>query len=276
MTDVDVAAARAHHGHHASRHHLRGARRRARVGSGRRVVVLPRRGRPARRTSRCSARSLPLRRLRARSGPATASSPARSSSKTCWTSRCTAADVVEALGLDEAAPHRPLDGRDDRGRDGGRGAGPAYGRLVLIAPLGLWLDDHPITDIYSLLPFEFPPLLFHDPAAGTALMAGGARLQRHRGDQDVPHRQQPPARHRRQDPVPDPRPRGWRSGSTASPTRPCSCGATTTDTCRRRTPRLAAPRSTEPELETIPEAGHMAPYEQPGDVAGVIARFFGV
>jgi pimeloyl-ACP methyl ester carboxylesterase len=30
------------------------------------------------------------------------------------------------------------------------------------------------------------------------------------------------------------------------------------------------------ELEIIPDAGHMAPYEQPGDVAGVIARFFGV
>ena len=48
-----------------------------------------------------------------------------------------------------------------------------YTSLTLIDPLGLWLDEHPIIDIYTLLPFEFPPLLFHDADAGTALMAGG-------------------------------------------------------------------------------------------------------
>ena len=48
-----------------------------------------------------------------------------------------------------------------------------YGQVVLIDPLGLWLDEHPIPDIYTLLPYEFPPLLFHDAAAGTALLAGG-------------------------------------------------------------------------------------------------------
>ena len=49
----------------------------------------------------------------------------------------------------------------------------SYTSLTLIDPLGLWLDEHPIIDIYTLLPFEFPPTLFHDPDAGTALMAGG-------------------------------------------------------------------------------------------------------
>lgn len=49
----------------------------------------------------------------------------------------------------------------------------SYRSLTLIDPLGLWLDAHPIIDIYTLLPFEFPPLLFHDATAGTALMAGG-------------------------------------------------------------------------------------------------------
>ncbi|HUI82044.1 MAG TPA: alpha/beta hydrolase [Bryobacteraceae bacterium] len=39
-------------------------------------------------------------------------------------------------------------------------------RLALIAPAGLWLDDHPIADIFSLLPFELPKLLFYDEAAG--------------------------------------------------------------------------------------------------------------
>ena len=28
---------------------------------------------------------------------------------------------------------------------------------------GLWLDEHPIPDIFALLPYEFGELLFHDP-----------------------------------------------------------------------------------------------------------------
>src|SRR5450631_3059782 len=39
-------------------------------------------------------------------------------------------------------------------------------RLALIAPAGLWLADHPIPDMFSLLPFEMPAYLFHDPEAG--------------------------------------------------------------------------------------------------------------
>ncbi len=46
-------------------------------------------------------------------------------------------------------------------------------RLGLIAPAGLWLDEHPITDIFSTLPFEMPALLFHDAEAGAALMTAG-------------------------------------------------------------------------------------------------------
>jgi pimeloyl-ACP methyl ester carboxylesterase len=39
-------------------------------------------------------------------------------------------------------------------------------RLALIAPAGLWLDDHPIPDLFAVLPFELPKYLFHDPEAG--------------------------------------------------------------------------------------------------------------
>jgi pimeloyl-ACP methyl ester carboxylesterase len=46
-------------------------------------------------------------------------------------------------------------------------------RLVLIAPAGLWLDAHPVPDIFATLPFDFPQLLFHDPKAGETLLAGG-------------------------------------------------------------------------------------------------------
>jgi len=50
-------------------------------------------------------------------------------------------------------------------------------RLALVAPAGLWLEAHPIPDLFSLLPFELPPLLFHDPAFGTKLMTGGLLME---------------------------------------------------------------------------------------------------
>ncbi|MFT3853493.1 MAG: alpha/beta hydrolase [Ilumatobacteraceae bacterium] len=84
------------------------------------------------------------------------------------------ADVVEALGIAPGAAH--LVGHSMGAMIAAEMAALApygYGKLVLVDPLGLWLDDHPITDIYSLLPYEFPPLLFHDAAVGTALLAGG-------------------------------------------------------------------------------------------------------
>ena len=50
-------------------------------------------------------------------------------------------------------------------------------KLCLIAPAGLWLDDHPIADVFSKLPYELPGLLFHDAEAGGKLMtAGGGNM----------------------------------------------------------------------------------------------------
>ena len=46
-------------------------------------------------------------------------------------------------------------------------------RLCLLAPAGLWLDDHPIADIFAKLPFELPPLLFHDDDKGRAILTAG-------------------------------------------------------------------------------------------------------
>ena len=46
-------------------------------------------------------------------------------------------------------------------------------KLCLIAPAGLWLDDHPIVDIFSKLPYELPGLLFHDAEAGGKLLTAG-------------------------------------------------------------------------------------------------------
>ncbi len=41
-------------------------------------------------------------------------------------------------------------------------------KLVMIAPVGLWLDDHPVMDFFSATPEELATALFHDPAAPIA------------------------------------------------------------------------------------------------------------
>jgi pimeloyl-ACP methyl ester carboxylesterase len=82
-------------------------------------------------------------------------------------------DVIDALGLD--API--VVGHSLGGMIAAEMAcvcPPAVGRLVLLAPAGLWLDSDPVADIFAVLPHHLPELLFHDPAAGAGLLAGGA------------------------------------------------------------------------------------------------------
>ena len=181
------------------------------------------------------------------------------------------ADIVDALDL-----HRPhLVGHSMGGMVAAEMAAAApglYGKLVLIAPLGLWLEEHPITDIYSLLPFEFPPLLFHDAAAGTALMAGGLDFNdteaiktfliansRRLGTAGkvlfpIPDRKIAKRLYRITNPtlliwgdddkyVPQPYADAWLTAIEGS------------------------------SLEVITDAGHMAPYERPAEVALAIEQF---
>lgn len=49
-------------------------------------------------------------------------------------------------------------------------------RLALIAPAGLWDDDHPIADLFATLPYEMPALLFHDAEAGAAMLTAGRNV----------------------------------------------------------------------------------------------------
>ncbi len=45
--------------------------------------------------------------------------------------------------------------------------------LVLLAPLGLWVDASPLPDLFASLPFKVPGLWFMNPADGAATMFGG-------------------------------------------------------------------------------------------------------
>jgi pimeloyl-ACP methyl ester carboxylesterase len=81
-------------------------------------------------------------------------------------------DVVTALGLDR--PH--LVGHSMGGMIAAEMACVApddLGRLVLVGAAGLWIDAHPIPDLFALLPYQFAEMLFHDPAQGAALLTGG-------------------------------------------------------------------------------------------------------
>src|SRR3989442_7304941 len=52
----------------------------------------------------------------------------------------------------------------------------AIDKLVLVDPFGVWLDEHPIPDIFSFLPFEFGDYLFHDPQRAAELLVGATEL----------------------------------------------------------------------------------------------------
>ncbi len=49
-------------------------------------------------------------------------------------------------------------------------------KLCLIAAAGLWLDAHPVPDIFTLLPREFPEYMFHDVEAGRAMMTSNLNI----------------------------------------------------------------------------------------------------
>jgi pimeloyl-ACP methyl ester carboxylesterase len=81
-------------------------------------------------------------------------------------------DVVEALGLE-----RPIiAGHSMGGMIAAEMAAinpRGLEKLALIAPAGLWLDEHPIPDIFATTPFDLPRLLFADPKKGEQFLTGG-------------------------------------------------------------------------------------------------------
>ena len=85
------------------------------------------------------------------------------------------ADVVAALGLKDPI----LVGHSMGGMIAAEMAALApndVSRLGLICPAGMWDDDHPIADMFSLLPFEMPAYLFHDAVAGAAILTAGRNV----------------------------------------------------------------------------------------------------
>jgi pimeloyl-ACP methyl ester carboxylesterase len=85
-------------------------------------------------------------------------------------------DVVEALGLRDAL----LVGHSMGGMIAAEMAALApreVSRLALICPAGLWLDEHPVADVFAAMPYEMPQLLFHDVEQGRVLLTSGLDLK---------------------------------------------------------------------------------------------------
>jgi pimeloyl-ACP methyl ester carboxylesterase len=84
-------------------------------------------------------------------------------------------DVVEALGLKDPI----LVGHSMGGMIAAEMAAIAHNdftKLALISSAGLWIDEHPIADLFAMLPYEMPPYLFHDVEMGTKLLTAGVAL----------------------------------------------------------------------------------------------------
>lgn len=47
-------------------------------------------------------------------------------------------------------------------------------KVALLAPAGLWIDEHPVPDVFGMLPHHLPEVLFADPAKGLASMTRGS------------------------------------------------------------------------------------------------------
>ncbi len=144
-------------------------------------------------------------------------------------------------------------------------------RLALIAPAGLWLDDHPIPDLFSTMPFEMPKLLFHNVEAGTAMLTAGLDLADPKFLQNylVTNARQLGMAGRILFPVPD---RGLSGRLYRIKAKTILIWG---DSDKLVVPAYAHAFKRAiagAELVAIPEAGHMVTLEKPDSVAAAISR----
>jgi pimeloyl-ACP methyl ester carboxylesterase len=150
----------------------------------------------------------------------------------------------------------------------------ALDRLVLVDALGLWLDEHPVPDLFSFLPFEFGDMLFHDTERGTALLTGGVDFSDDSALRDffVANARRLGTAGKMLFPVPN-RQVAKRLYRAAVDTR----------VVWGEHDRLVPPAHADRWAELMPcasvvqvsDAGHMVPYEQPEALAREVSAFLG-
>ena len=147
--------------------------------------------------------------------------------------------------------------------------------LSLVAPAGLWIDEHPVADIFATLPHELPGLLFHDPAAGAAALTGGVDFS----DMDalvaffIDNAKKLGTAGKILFPIPNRR-LSKRIYRLTAPT------AVVWGESDRLIPPVYAERWQQlvphASLVTVGEAGHMAPFERPDEVAAAIEKVLAI
>lgn len=186
-------------------------------------------------------------------------------------------DLVEALGIEEPPV---LVGHSMGGMIAAEMAclAPHPARqvrgLVLVSAAGLWMDAHPIPDLFATTPFDLPRLLFHDPAAGAKLLTGGLDFSDTDALRDfmVANARRLGTAGKILFPIPNRRVAKRLYRMTA----PALVVWGEED---RLLPPVYADRWVEllPDARAVrvPEAGHMLPYEQPEAAAEAILGFLG-
>jgi pimeloyl-ACP methyl ester carboxylesterase len=134
------------------------------------------------------------------------------------------------------------------------------------------MDEHPIPDIFAMLPYQLAEVLFHDPARGQALLTGGADLSDLDTLKDfyLTTQRRLAMAGKILFPIPNRR-LAKRLYRLRAPTL----------VLWGRSDRLIVPAYLERWTSLIPhalgeviaEAGHMLPYEQPDAFADAVARF---
>ena len=182
-------------------------------------------------------------------------------------------DVITALGL--AKPH--IMGHSMGGMIAAEMACLApndLNKLILVSSAGLWINEHPIPDLFSFLPHEFAQYLFHDRAQGEAMLTGGLDLKNPEALKEfyignskrlsmagkilfpIPNRRLSKRLYR----LTAPTLVVWGKSDTLIP-------PVYADRFKALIPQA--------EVVQIAEAGHMMPYEQPEAFVAAVTRFLG-
>ncbi|MEE2674716.1 MAG: alpha/beta fold hydrolase [Myxococcota bacterium] len=182
-------------------------------------------------------------------------------------------DVVDALGLE--SPH--LVGHSMGGMIAAEMAclnPKGLGRLALICPAGLWIDEHPIPDLFAMLPFELAKVLFHDPKVGEQVLTQGLDFSDMNALQNflVGNARRLGTAGKILFPIPNRQLAKRLYRQTAD-------SLLVWGREDRFIPPVYAERWQEllpsSQLALVDEAGHMAPYEQPEAVLEAIRKFLG-
>jgi pimeloyl-ACP methyl ester carboxylesterase len=182
-------------------------------------------------------------------------------------------DVITALGLSQ--PH--LMGHSMGGMIAAEMACLApndLNKLILVSSAGLWIDKHPIPDLFSFLPHEFAQYLFHDRTQGEAMLTGGLDLKNPEALKEfyIGNSKRLGMAGKILFPIPNRR-LSKRLYRLTAPT------LVVWGKSDKLIPPVYADRFKalipQAEVVQIAEAGHMVPYEQPEAFVSAVTRFLG-